>query len=50
MAIRDRGRPYVRLVLDAYYRDLISPSNLSRLLSLKLKHLGNLEREVGTGR
>jgi Zn-dependent peptidase ImmA (M78 family) len=50
MAIRDRGRPYVRLVLDAYYRDLISSSNLSRLLSLKLRHLDNLEREVGSGR
>ena len=50
MAIRDRGRPYVRLVLDAYYRDLISSSNLSRLLSLKLRHLPNLEREVGSGR
>lgn len=50
MAIRDRGRPYVRLVLDAYYRDLISSSNLSRLLSLKLRHLGSLEREVGSGR
>lgn len=50
MAIRDRGRPYVRLILDAYYRDLISSSNLSRLLSLKLRHLGNLEREIGSGR
>lgn len=50
MAIRDRGRPYVRLVLDAYYRDLIGPANLSRLLSLKLRHLSSLEREVGSGR
>lgn len=50
MAIRDRGRPYVRLVLDAYYRDLISPSNLSDLLGLKLKHLSALEREAGATR
>jgi Zn-dependent peptidase ImmA (M78 family) len=46
MAVRDRGRPYVRLVLDAYHRDTISPSNLSRLLGLKLKHVAALEREV----
>jgi Zn-dependent peptidase ImmA (M78 family)/transcriptional regulator with XRE-family HTH domain len=48
MAIRDRGRPYVRLVLDAYQRDVISPSSLSNLLGLKLKHLSALEREVRT--
>jgi Zn-dependent peptidase ImmA (M78 family)/DNA-binding XRE family transcriptional regulator len=46
MTVRDRGKPYVRLVLDAYQRDLITPSSLSNLLSLKLRHLGNLEREV----
>lgn len=49
MAIRDRGRPYVRLVLDAYYRDLISSSNVSRFLGLRLKHLSRLEHEVGSG-
>lgn len=47
MAVRDRGRPYVRLVIDAYYRDLITPSTLSSLLGLKLKHLPSLQREVG---
>jgi len=47
MAVRDRGRPYVRLVLDAYYRDLITPSTLSSLLGLKLKHLPALQHEVG---
>jgi len=46
MSVRDRGRPYVRLVLDAYYRDVISPSTLSNLLGIKLKYLGDLEREV----
>jgi Zn-dependent peptidase ImmA (M78 family) len=46
MAIRDRGRPYVRLVLDAYHRDVIGPSDVSRFLGLKLKHLGALEREA----
>lgn len=47
MAVRDRGKPYVRLVLDAYHRDAISPSSLSNLLSLKLKHLPRLEEEIG---
>jgi Zn-dependent peptidase ImmA (M78 family) len=46
MTVRDRGRPYVRLVLDAYYRDIITPSTLSNLLGMRLKHLGALEREV----
>lgn len=47
MTVRDRGRPYVRLVLDAYQRDQITPSSVSTLLSLKLKHLAALEQEVG---
>lgn len=47
MAIRDRGKPYVRAVLDAYDRDLVTASTASRLLSLKLKHFGALEHEVG---
>ena len=46
MTIRDRGKPYVRMVLDAYHRDLITASSLSNLLALKLKHLTALEREV----
>lgn len=47
MTVRDRGRPFVRLVLDAYYRDSISPSSVSNLLSLKLRWLADLEHEVG---
>lgn len=47
MAIRDRGRPYVRLVLDAYYREVLTDSTVSNLLSLKLKHLADLQREAG---
>jgi hypothetical protein len=47
MAIRDRGRPYVELALDAYQRDVITPSTLSRMLGLKLKHLSSLQRELG---
>jgi Zn-dependent peptidase ImmA (M78 family) len=46
MVVRDRGRPYVRTVLDAYQREVITPSTLSNLLGLKLKHLGALEHEL----
>jgi len=46
MTVRDRGKPYVRLVLDAYQRNLITASSLSNLLALKLKHLTALEHEV----
>lgn len=46
MAIRDRGRPYVRLVLDAYQRNVISTASLSRLLALRTRHIADLEREV----
>lgn len=49
MVLRDRGRPYVRLVLDAYHREAIGPSSLSSLLGLKLKHLPRLQREAGMG-
>jgi hypothetical protein len=48
MTVRDQGKPYVRLVLDAYHREAISASSASNLLSLKLKHLAALEHEVGT--
>jgi len=46
MTVRDRGKPYVRLVLDAYQRDKITASSLSNLLALKLKYLTALEHEV----
>jgi Zn-dependent peptidase ImmA (M78 family)/transcriptional regulator with XRE-family HTH domain len=46
MAIRDRGRPFVRLVLDAYHRDAISASSVATALGLKLKHLPAVEREA----
>ncbi|MGH3928439.1 MAG: ImmA/IrrE family metallo-endopeptidase, partial [Pseudonocardiaceae bacterium] len=46
MTVRDRGKPYVRLVLDAYQREAISASSASHLLNLKLKHFAAIEREV----
>ena len=47
MVMRDHGKPYVRLVLDAYYRNAISLSSLSTLLDMQLKHLHKLEKELG---
>lgn len=47
MVIRDQGKPYVRLVLDAYHRDAISLSSLSALLDMQIKHLDKLEKELG---
>jgi len=46
MALRDHGRPYVQLVLDAYHRDSLTLSSATLLLDLKGKHLPDLEREL----
>lgn len=47
MVIHDQGKPYVRLVLDAYHRNAISLSSLSTLLDMQVKHLPRLEKELG---
>jgi Zn-dependent peptidase ImmA (M78 family) len=47
MTVRDRGKPYIRLVLDAYHREAISASSAANLLNLRLKHFAAIEREVG---
>lgn len=39
MTVRDLGKPFVRLVLDAYSRRSISTSSLSDHLGVRLKHL-----------
>ena len=44
--IRDLGRSYVRLVLDAYHRDEITASDLADSLGMNLKHLPKVEAEV----
>lgn len=46
MAVRDRGRPYVRMILDAYHRNELSAASLSRLLSLRTRHIAALANEV----
>ena len=42
-AIRDNGRAFARAALAAYNQELITPSELSRLLGAKLKHLTKIE-------
>lgn len=44
--VRDLGRAYVRLVLDAYHRDRINTSEVSDYLGIRLKHLPKIEDEA----
>ncbi|MDH4129555.1 MAG: ImmA/IrrE family metallo-endopeptidase [Spirochaetota bacterium] len=42
--IRDNGKPFVNLVLDAYRDQRITYSDVSDFLNVKLKHIGEIER------
>jgi Zn-dependent peptidase ImmA (M78 family)/DNA-binding XRE family transcriptional regulator len=44
--VRDLGRAYVRLVLEAYHRDQINTSEVSDYLGVRLKHLPKIEDEA----
>ncbi len=46
--VRDLGKAYVRLVLEAYHGDRINVSDVSDYLGVRLKHLPNIEREALT--
>ena len=46
MAVRNLGRPYIRLVLSAYSRERIDLSSVSDYLGVKLKHLRRIETLV----
>lgn len=46
MAVRNLGRPYVRLVLDAYAQDRIALATASDYLGVKIKHLRRIESLV----
>lgn len=46
MRIRDYGRAYLRLALDAYHRDEINASQLSSYVEVKLNKLPKLEEEL----
>jgi Zn-dependent peptidase ImmA (M78 family) len=43
------GRPFVRLVLDAFYEDRITASDVSDYLGVRLKHLERIAETVGMG-
>jgi Zn-dependent peptidase ImmA (M78 family)/DNA-binding XRE family transcriptional regulator len=46
-AVAERGQRFVRLVLQSYYRDRITLSNVSEYLGVRLKHLSKIEQAVG---
>lgn len=52
LKVRDLGRSYVRLALDAYHQNEITSSELADYLDVNLKHIERMEAEVssiGTG-
>ena len=46
MVVRDAGKPFSRLVLDAYHADAISAVNVSDYLGTRLKHLPAIEKRL----
>jgi Zn-dependent peptidase ImmA (M78 family)/transcriptional regulator with XRE-family HTH domain len=46
MAVRNLGRPFVRLVLDAYAQDRIALATASDYLGVKVRHLRRIESLV----
>lgn len=44
--VRDLGRAYLGIVLDAYHREAINSADLSEYLGVKLKHVPRLELEA----
>ena len=47
-AILDNGRPFVRLVLDNYYQDRITLSEVSGYLEVRVKHVPRIEMAIET--
>lgn len=45
-AVAERGQTFVRLVLQSYYQDRITLSDVSEYLGVRLKHLPKVERAV----
>ena len=44
--LRDVGRPFARLVLDAYHREAITSSDVAEYLGARAKHFSEIERLV----
>lgn len=47
--VLENGRPFVRLVLQNYYQNRITLSDVSAYLGVRVKHLPRIEMSVGTG-
>lgn len=45
-SVTSNGRKYVELVLNAYQQDLITSTNVSKYLGLRLKHLSDIQSEI----
>ena len=45
-SVSNNGIAYAKMVLNAYYREIISASRLSDYLNVKLKHLASIEQRV----
>ncbi|MFH1219110.1 MAG: ImmA/IrrE family metallo-endopeptidase [Candidatus Eisenbacteria bacterium] len=46
VVVRDLGKAYVRLVLEAYYREAIHSGDLSDYLGVNLKHIPDIEHDL----
>ena len=44
--VRDLGRSFIRLVLEAYHSETINSSDAAEMLGVKLKHLPTIEQDV----
>jgi Zn-dependent peptidase ImmA (M78 family) len=49
LVIRDVGKPFARIVLDAYHADTISARDVSDYLGVRLKHLDAIEHRLASG-
>ena len=48
LAVSNYGKGFVRLVLNTYYQDRITLSDVSEYLGVRVKHLPKIEAAVGT--
>ncbi len=46
LKMRDLGRAFTRLVLEAYHTETINSSDVAEMLGVKLKHLSTIEQDV----
>jgi Zn-dependent peptidase ImmA (M78 family)/DNA-binding transcriptional regulator YiaG len=48
MIVRDAGKPFARMVLDAYHADAISAPSVADYLGTQLKHLPAIEKRLAS--